>query len=297
MHRNSAIGVLLLATFLLASAPKSEACQVCVPFPGESLADRILAAEHLVLARENPDQPFTLQAIRTIRQGDPVPPPLELFLDSSTRRQLSLDEDLSILCEWSPGTGKWRRLALNSRSLAPVVEAILQNREAWEVDPAARVDYFAGYLAHEASVLSDLARIEVYRAPYDQLIRYADRIPREVLLERLANPRLMEWHGLDILFLARTGIPEDQELIREKVENDARWPVASQRTAWAIALIEIDGMAGIERISQLYLNGPDRSPEDIAAIREAFRIHAEHGRPELRDPIANAIRPLEVGMR
>ena len=61
----------------------SMACQICLPMPTESLADRVLAAEHLVLARENPEKPFTLRTIRTLQEGITAAPPLDLFLDSS----------------------------------------------------------------------------------------------------------------------------------------------------------------------------------------------------------------------
>lgn len=275
------VAVILQAVAL----PTLSACQICLPFPTQSLADGALAAEHLALARESPDQPFTLAPVSVLEPANGPLPPMELFLDSAARRQLSLDPSRHILCGWMPEEQEWRRLAFHDEVTAPVIRDILANREAWEADPAARADYFADHLASEATVLSDLAHIEVARAPYAQITRYGRRLPREELRRRLGNVRRMEWHALYILLLAQSEHPDDQMLIRERVESGARWAGTMHTAAWATALIEIDGDTGIERLAELFLSGTERSSKELAAIHAALRVHADEGRPELRDPV------------
>lgn len=266
----------------------SMACQICLPMPTESLADRVLAAEHLVLARENPEKPFTLRTIRPLQEGITAAPPLDLFLDSSSRRQLSLNEDLSFLCGWSAETGEWQRLVLHDAVTAPVIEAMLAHRESWHADPSGRVRYFADYLGHENTTLADLAHIEVARAPYGQLLEFADRLPREELHGRLKDLRRMEWHALYILFLARGGNESDKQRIRDEIAGCAEFGLVTQTAAWATALIEIDGRAGIDRLAELYLGSSNRSPKEITALHAALKVHGDKGPSEPREAVISA---------
>ena len=59
-----------------------QACQICLPFPARSLVDYLIESDHIVLARENPEKPFTLRAIKTLK-GDKPPAPLDS--DSETK--------------------------------------------------------------------------------------------------------------------------------------------------------------------------------------------------------------------
>lgn len=121
----SVLRLATLAVLLFFGRSTADACQICLPYPTETLADRVLDAERLVLARENPEKPYTLAPTGTLKAGDGDPPDLDLFLDSSTRRRLSRDENTGILCGWYPEEEKWRRLALHDETLAPVVADIL----------------------------------------------------------------------------------------------------------------------------------------------------------------------------
>ena len=67
--------------------PLALACQICFPIPRNSAADHLIAADRVVLARENPEKPFSLKAVEVLK-GDGDGPEIDLFLDSSTRRSL-----------------------------------------------------------------------------------------------------------------------------------------------------------------------------------------------------------------
>jgi hypothetical protein len=273
---------------MLGLAVSAEACQICQPFPAESLADHILSSDHLALARENPDKPFTLHPTHSLVQGGTKPPALDLFLDSSSRRQLASNEGLSLLCGWSDESGEWRRLAAYDEVLAPVISDILEKRQRWEANPESRVRYFAGFLGHEETVLADLAHLEVARAPYKQLIQFADRLPRQELRKRIADLRRIEWHALYILLLARSANSADQQFIRDQVESNARYSTTLQAAAWATAMVEIDGVKGIQRLAELYVEQSKRTPQEYAAIHAALRVHGDQGKPGLRDPVVAA---------
>lgn len=292
--KHPVISWVAMGLFFLVDHEGSQACQICLPFPTESLADRILDSQHLVVARENPERPYTLQAIRSLKQGSAEPPPLDLFLDTSSRHQLARNETLSVLCGWKSGEPDWSRLSLHDEVIGPVIADILVRAEDWRTIPeekisAERVRYFADFLDDEDGRLADLAHIEVARAPYGQLKQYADRIPREGLLERLADFRRMEWHALYILFLAQSEVAEDRERIREEIAEAAELRLVTRTAAWATAFLELDGRDAIERLRDWYGKGSDRRSGERQAILAALVVHADQGDPALRGPIVDLL--------
>ena len=105
----------------------------------------------------------------------------------------------------------------------------------------------------------------------------------------------MEWHALYILFLARGGNESDKQRIRDEIAGCAEFGLVTQTAAWATALIEIDGRAGIDRLAELYLGSSNRSPKEITALHAALKVHGDKafGTPgggvcSLRHPVAKA---------
>jgi disulfide oxidoreductase YuzD len=79
-HCVAAVAMSCLAIF----GGRAEACMVCIPFPQNTVADDLLSATVIVLARENPKKPFSYVAVEVLK-GDLDAPQIELFLDSTTR--------------------------------------------------------------------------------------------------------------------------------------------------------------------------------------------------------------------
>ena len=84
-YRAWLLALALLAGLLLQTA---HACQVCIPFPTKTLADRLLEADALVLAREDPQRPFHYVAVETLK-GEPGDAHIDAFLPSANRRVLA----------------------------------------------------------------------------------------------------------------------------------------------------------------------------------------------------------------
>ena len=78
-------GLALLSLLVVRSAG---AYQVCIPMPVKTLADRLLEANALVLAREDPERPFHYVTVKVLK-GDPGDTPIDAFLPSLTRRELA----------------------------------------------------------------------------------------------------------------------------------------------------------------------------------------------------------------
>ena len=108
------------------------ACQICVPLPERTLADRLLASRAVVLAREDPQRPFHYRAIETLA-GTPDGAPTELFLNSQARRTLAAHPQRAMVVAQSAKDGGWSTLGLITPEYERVVRAILrQDLIAWQ---------------------------------------------------------------------------------------------------------------------------------------------------------------------
>ena len=86
------IFVLLTGHFLLTAllnAPDTKACQICIPYPEATLADKLLENEGIVFARELDHSPYTFYVVETLK-GETIKGPIKTFCDSSTRRKLKV---------------------------------------------------------------------------------------------------------------------------------------------------------------------------------------------------------------
>ena len=285
------INTALLSASIFLVGQSSFACQICIPYPRKSAADFILESDALIFAREDPERPFHF-APTEILQGDPGTEPIDLFLDSSTRRLLTTYPDQSILLG-KQNTGDepgWRRIGTVNEETDSLIRKILENAEAWQESPDKRVTFFAGYLDSDEPQIRALAHLELARAPYSEIRKYGDALPRETIHAFLNNTRYMEWHALYILLLAQSTEPEDQKRIRDAMEVASRFSTGTNLSAWATALVETDRAEGITFLVRNYLGNPDRTSKELQAVCAALSVQGSGGNPALRDSIVDAYR-------
>jgi hypothetical protein len=282
--------ILLCLAALLSAAG---ACQICVPFPQKSTADFLIEAQTVALAREDPGRPFHLKSVKLLR-GDLGTETIDLFLDSSTRRLLSLDPDRSVVVVRSGGDGEptWQRIGIADDEFGPLVEEILDLAPAWQLAPKLRPLYFCKLLGHDNPQLSSLAHLEVGRAPYSAIRSLESPLGRDDLNAFLKNFRYIEWHSLYILLLAQSEDERDRRLISETLRSAARFGLTLNLAAWATASIEQEGESAIAYLEENYLGNPDRSTEELEAISLALSTHGSNGRTELRDRIVSCYATL-----
>lgn len=276
-----------------ALAPAALACQICVPFPKKSAADYLIEADAVVLAREDPDRPFHFRAIEVLR-GRPGEELIDLFLDSSTRRQLAHFPSRSVVLVRRTADGKasWKRIATVDGETEAVVRTVLESASAWQEDPRQRVAFFADRLGHADRQLRDLAHLEVARAPYRRIRELGGMLTREEIYAFLGNVRYMEWHALHILLLAQSGHEDDRGFIRESLRKAARSGATTRLAAWATAAIELEQEAAVAFIEREYFRNPDRKPGEVKAVWQALSVHGTNGHVVLRDRIVESYRAL-----
>lgn len=284
--------MILVAAWCFLAGTRMPACQICLPIPQESGVDLLLDADAVVLARENPDKPFSLIAIEVLK-GDLEEPAIDLFLDSTTRRLLSRIPERAVVCVRGASEDEkgWRRIGITNEIFEPVVREILSREAEWKEDPILRPKFFSKWLGHYDPQVRTIAHLEVARAPYDQIRELGDALSREQIHTFLGNFRYVEWHALYILLLGQSDVEEDHLAIAEIVQSAERFQSHLQLSAWLTAWIEVAPTAAIEFVETHYLS-PDRTEEEMRAVQLALSVHGTRGRVELRDRIIEAYRSI-----
>ena len=287
-QRLALVGVLGL-TF----AATALACQICIPWPEQTLADRLLDSDAVVLAREDPDRPFHFAAIETLK-GEPGPAPIDAFLNSQARRRLAVEPDAAMLLGRDTSGGEWQTLGIASGDYERVVRRILAFADDWrpgETDDPARLREFTRWLGHPDRRLHELAYLEVGRAPYASIRRVSAEVPLDTVRAMLDDPRYLEWRSLAILLLAESAVPSDHARVRQTMRDKQRLSSTLNLDAWATAYLAIIGPAAIDELTSWYFNDANRSRDELRAIVRALSVHGAND-PQLRGPIVAAYRTL-----
>lgn len=280
--------ILVLASLLLAGRP-SNACQICITFPENSPADHIIESELAVFAREDPQRPFHFSAIETLK-GSLSDEPINLFLNSATRRHLSAHPNDAVLLVKGEATNDsdWRRIGLVDEDFRLVVKETLERAVYWEKAPNERTAYFATLLGNKNSQIHDLAHLELDRSPYTEIRKYGTILPRDDLRQFLGEMSYIEWHPLYILLLAQSDHSQDLQLIRQSMESASQFGSSLNLVAWATALVEIDQEEGVQFLENNYLIHSNRTSDERFAISEALSTHGNTEAGPLRDRIVIA---------
>lgn len=293
-HRLVRVMRMAFAVLILSAIP-ALACPVCITAPERTVADRILDSETVVLAREDPSKPFAFVPVQVLKGSADVAP-IPLLVDSTTRQRLrAVPEDAVLLVRASVGAtqpfallGKpqveWQHLAYADAPYRTLIGQILSLRDDWRADQTgrARFAFFEALLDHEDPAIRDLALSEIARAPYRLVRTMTLRLTSAEIIRSLRDLTMIPWAPTYILLLGHRNDPAGRQLIRGAVRAGAIYGAQSNLAAWATALIEIDGPAGISMIAQNYLRASGRSPAELTAIITAFGVHATDGDPALR---------------
>ena len=237
---------------------RAEACMVCIPFPEDTATEQLLRADVVVLARENPDEPFSFVAVEVLK-GDLDNLAIDLFVNSTTRRRLALRPEHSVVLTLDAATNHWRSAGYAPPAYQALVREILAQAPSWNLSDRAenRATFFLPYLADADPAIHELAYLEVGRASYDTIRRADSFVPaaRCTVFSRIRSIS----NGMHSMFCCWVSMP-----CRTKKRRSARRWKAERNSintlnlsAWATALIEIDGEKAVDWLETVYLSAPD----------------------------------------
>ena len=265
------------------------ACSICVGYPQQSAADVLIESPCVVLAREDPAQPFAYAPIEVLRASDAVGH-IDLLLDSRTRRVLSSDPGRVVVLARDGKDATWRNLGVADAAYVAVVRRILMFAPQWRgaQQNTQRVEFFLPLFGHENSTIHELAYLELARAPYGTIQRLARAVPRARIEPILRNPIYIEWRPLAILLLAQSPEATDKQYILESFRSAERIGLTRNLAAWAAASIEVEGADAVSFIQGCYFRDPDRKRDELVEVVKAMSLHGTEGRTELRDQIVSS---------
>ena len=292
----------------IATAGVTFACAVCVPLPTKTIADYIVQSNAVVLARENPLKPFSYLAVETLK-GIVSKPEIDLFIDSSTRRRLYMNEQRAVALVQDGPAGNWRSLGYADEDYERIIREIVFKYGDWEdnssdwggnsadweghstywenknFDSRNRIAFFAPLLGHKNRRVHELAYLEVGRAPYSLIREFSQSWPAYEVRTMLKDPLKFKWFPLAILILGLNAENTDQQRIRKSFINVSEIGSSTNLAAWTTAFIEIDGETALDEIEKLYLQSAYRDLDELIAVTTAMSVHGTNGRIHLRDRI------------
>jgi hypothetical protein len=254
--------------------------------PAKSAADEVIESKLVVFAREHPENKFAYEPVEVLR-GDRVDAPIDVFVDSATRRRLKSNSSNVVVLTRADRDKPWRSLGIADREYQAVVRRVLAFSDSWtgEFGPEKRVEFFQSLFGHRNRAIFDLAYLELGRAPYSTLKNVARSISPGDLKPVLSRREYAEWRSLAILLLGFSADPKEHALVRRSFSICERFASTTNLPAWATAYIEINKAAGVEAIEKIYLANPRRSESEIRAVVTALSVHGQEERTGLRDRI------------
>lgn len=265
------IGCYIIIAFCL--TPVAQACQICVPYPDSTLADRLLENSGIIFARELQNSPYMFFQVETIR-GEGTTTSIKMFCDSSTRRKLKTYPESVVVLAQKNSDDKWQMVTFADSDYQSFIRTLIQSSSKWAdvSGNRGRVDYFARYLTSEHPQIQEQAYLEVGRAPYGTIKALAKDIPREQIYEFLGNIRYIEWYSLYILFLGQSSHPDDHAFIRQRVESSVRLTMTTNLAAWLTAFIETNPKTGVTEIETLYFSKPGRTRDELEEVMTSLSV-------------------------
>ena len=233
----------------------------------------LIAVDAVILARESVEKPYTFRVVEVLK-GTSGDDDFDGFINSWARRMLKQNSEDAIVFTRQDTEPGWQYMAYADTEYQKFVRAIIAQSARWQEigGDQRRIDFFAKYLNHSDQLISEQAYLEVGRAPYAEIRRIADSVPRHKIRQFLLNWRLIEWHSLYILMLGQSRHPEDLTYIRHKLETAAAYGFKTNLSAWVTAFIEVYPKTGVEEIETLYFSTPDRTRDELQEVLKALSV-------------------------
>ncbi len=280
---------LVLAGALSFAAMSATACAFHGYKPEQTAIDRVIAADHLVIARPDPGNPFAYAPVETLRGTLPIVPITQL-VDTTTRRRLMEAPGDGILFSYDPDTAVWTRIAYLDAPYRAVIDRVLALD--WEAAyTPERLDFIGALLTHPDRDLRDVALRDVDTAPYAMLRQIRAELPVRDLLGDLWDRQAFPYQSIRVLLLGLSGSDAARAEIRAQIDRMAAGGWASNPGAFATALIELDGPAGVARLDPLVRNR-DLLPDALLQVVEALAIQNGVADAEVRAAISDLLTRL-----
>ncbi len=262
--------------------------------PIESFVNRLLATDHIVLARSDPANPFRYAAVEAVEgplDGVEIP----FLVDSATRQRLARNPGDAVLFIREEGYGAWARLAYLDTGMRAVFDGVVDRLPEWELGADEdRFRMFAGLVDHPDAAVANIALREVDQADYSILRSLPISAPVGPTISALHDPAQYNLRPIRILVLGLSGDPRAETFLAAAFDRALSFD-STVLGAYATALIELGGPEAADRIAREVLLDADLPVETRELVVEAFALHSQSGAAETGQAARAAIDSVLAG--
>ncbi|WP_386626818.1 hypothetical protein [Sulfitobacter geojensis] len=285
--RRAILALTAAAVLSSGAAPVALACAFHGYTPDPTLVDVLLATEEVVIARvERGGRAFA--PAETL--AGPQVTQIALRPSAQTRIAAQRNTDLLVLLARDGSYGPWQEVTPLEGAMGGVMRAVLSQHAAWQSgDLRPRVAFFARHLNASAPALRGLALREMDRADYATL--------RKSSLPRVAGLRQdlrQDDDALRPIRILLAGLSGDRSFVPLLSEALAKGVSADKAYlgAYATALIELDGVGGVEHVVARYLSEPDLAFDQREKLVQALALQYRVAPAGVRRSIARDVARL-----
>lgn len=285
MQARRLIAPVILSTVL---GPAALACAFHNYAPGEGLIDRLLASEHIVLVRPDPDDAGRYIAVEALEGGlaDVVIPAVP---DPETRARLLANPDHAVLFAREESYGPWAELAYLGPEFRAVIGTVMARLPQWELgDDLGRYAMFAGLIGHVDPAIAEAALREVDQADYGVLRQLPLAGNAEMILAAIDDPAGDDLRPIRILLLGLSGDDRAADYLRPAFTR-ALMTDGAILGAYATALMELGGPDAADTIAREVLLDAKLPVETRELVVEAFALQSQSGAMETGQAVRAAI--------
>lgn len=256
--------------------------------PKPTLVERLLNADHVVLARPGAATPFRFD-VTTQMRGDASVRTLPFLVDSTTRRLMRLKPQAHVLFARDADTEVWHRLATVDTEFDPVLNDIWNSLPDWESAPTSRATYFSELLHHSDRRLRELALRELDLAAYGTLRKLDLDIDASALRLQLDVITEMDLRAIRILLMGFAAPSEDlSAFLKNRITTGVAHD-SDMLGAYALSLIALEGQGGLRWLADTHLSSPRNTYNTRSAMVQALAMHFQTGDAGMRDLIEETL--------
>ena len=257
--------------------------------PQPTFVDRLLASDHVVLARADPSNPFRFK-VKEQLIGSGVAPDIPFLVDSTLRRRFTAHEDAAVLFSHNAENDEWHRVVVVDYSTEPVVRKALESLPVWGLpDDETRFEFFASLVDHPNQAIHVMSLRELDLAPYEVLRELNIVVDPALLMRPLTDPSLFQLQPISILLLGLAGAKELTDDFAVALENQVNI-AGNTLGAYATALIELQAEQAVEEIIAPYLIDENQPLIVREVLIQAMSLQAGSDNPALEKAITGTIR-------
>lgn len=285
----AAAGALCLPSPLVHSA---SACAFHTSLPARTLVDELIESDHIVLARPDEQNGYSYRVVETLRDGG-RPVVLRQLVDSAMRRSLIANPHHSVLFVFDTDAEDWVSIAYLDEERRRIIDTVMTGMRSWgpDYDPG-RFAIFEALQDHPDAILRALALQELDRASYKMLRTLDLRFSVDELLDGLWSMGALPYVPIRALLLGLSKDERARAEINTRIEKWSSGYAPRYLGAFATALIESEGAAGVDKLAELYLADPSQRLDTLEMVVEAMAIQSGANTPAVRHRIAEATAAL-----